>query len=308
VEQRCWQVFDDQLAGFPWAKTVAMYQATRALLQADHLEKRFASFAAANQKRLTAHFGAAVDRAVAAYMANRSTIFMPATEEDVEVQHSAIAAATRELLLHAAADLTDTSPFAAAQEHLNLVIKEGYQQVKDKNIELWKVHSDEATRCAAASNRVAERACGVVCLFSSVPWYHKAVTRRHLSDCFTKSAIAQQMATPLRQRVFEAWYAKDLVRETSRVSTKFTICLAILFIIIGALWWQCRPRGPPIMQNGYYVPPMPGSMQAPMGNPAMFPQAQFQRPAYQAGDCYGYGQSDPGLVQRRGFGIFHGGA
>jgi len=271
------------------------------------VDARMSTFLAVNEKKLTAYFSSAVDRSVAAYMANRSTIYMPATEEEVQNQHSQIAAATRGFLLNAAGGLTDTMPFEASRDRLETVITDEYKRVQDKNVELWKVHSDEATRCAANANRVAGKACGILCLFTTVPWYHKAVTRQHLTDCFTRSTMSQQMATPLRTRVFEAWYAKDLVRETSRVHTKFCVLVACCVVVITLFWWTCY-RQPSAMRPGYYGQPMPPPMSTRMHPPTMH-QQQF---GYnnQANACYGQYPPQPGQAQGWGFGswISRGGA
>merc|ERR1712190_580058 len=98
-----------------------------------------------------------------------------------------LAGSIRDLLNEQSSDLVaakDTDAYRGALVRLNGVMEEGYQHLRQKNIELWKVHSDEATRCALRENRVIERHCGLVCLFNKVPRVHKKTSERNLFECF----------------------------------------------------------------------------------------------------------------------------
>lgn len=312
VEQRYWQVFEDRLAGYSWSKSVSHYRASRALLQVDHYEARMAAFMAANEQRLKTHFFAALDRAIAGYNANRSSVILPAAEADVEAEHTRLAVWTRELLADSAQELTDTDTFSDARARLDLALVEGFQQVREKNIELWKAHSDEATRCALAANRVVERECGSACLFNTIPWAHQATCRRHLSDCFARSAIGVHMAPTLRAQVFKAWYAKDLIREAQRVQFRFTVLLATLLALAGGVWWSCRSKGPQRAPTMW--PPIYGQQQQQQQPNLLMPQSGcFGQP--QRSECFTSGhqatsfmQPRPGYQPASGFSFFRAGA
>merc|ERR1712113_1049200 len=116
----------------------------------------------------------------------------------------------RSLLVEQGGQLTDTSAHKGALHSLNTVLEEGHQHVRQKNIELWKVHSDEATRCAVRENRAVMAKCGLTCLFNKVPSVHKVTCQRHLFDCFARSGTGSRMSPQMQAKVFENWYEKDL--------------------------------------------------------------------------------------------------
>jgi len=297
AKERCWQVFEERLAAHSWASSVSHYKTSKALVQSEYYEARFVAFTAANEKRLQAHFSATLEHILAAYSANRSSVIMPAAESDIEAEQSRLASWAKEMLEGSAKDLSDTDAFTNARSHLNGVLKQGYEQMREKNVELWKAHSDEATRCALALNQEVMKKCGLLCLFSAVPWSHRATSRRHLSDCFARSAMASRMSMPLRAQVFEAWYNKDLGRDIQQVRTRFTMILGTAAALVAAMGWSCccRSRQPPqyynptwsTPQERYYAP----QQRPPVAWPPMEPPG-----------CYG--QAPP----RRSFGFFRGGA
>lgn len=212
---------------------------------------------AANEQRLQTYFSAALDRALGTYVANRSTIVMPAAEVDVEAEHVQLASWAQEVLTGTVKELTDTDAFGEARRRFDLAMREGLQQVKEKNIEVWKAYSDEATRCAVAANRAREKQCSIFCLFNNVPLAHQATSRRHLMDCLTKSAVGSRMAAPLQAQVFEAWYKKDMGYDSQRVRMRFYSLLVTMAALAFGAWWRLRRRA--ITYEGYdfYGQPQP---------------------------------------------------
>ena len=67
VQSRCWQAFDDKLAGHKWMKLLSHHKTHKALVQTETYEHRMARFTAANDQRLSAHFRAALERCVSSY-------------------------------------------------------------------------------------------------------------------------------------------------------------------------------------------------------------------------------------------------
>lgn len=256
TEQRCWRAFEDRLAAYAWAPSVSHYKANRALVQSELLQARFSAFAATNEQRLKAFFSAQFDRAMTGYLSNRSTIVMPAAEADVEAEHAQLAAWAQEVLTGALKDLMDSDAFGEVRARLDNAMREGLQQAREKNIEVWKAYSDEATRCAVAANRARESQCGWFCLFNNVPWSHQATSRRHLNDCLAKSTVGSRMAATLRGHVFDAWYRKDIHSEAQRVWMRFYAILTTFAALIIGGWWRMTRR-PQIAwtQPGMYCPP-----------------------------------------------------
>lgn len=261
AEDRCWRAFEDHLAPHSWAKSVSQYTTNRALVQAEYLEARLSAFSAANDQRLKNYFSGAIERAMAAYRANRSLIHMPAPEGNVQADHAQHAAWAQEVLIGSVKDLTDTDAFGEIRQRFDANMRQGLAEVLEKNIEVWKAYSDEATRCAVAANRAREQQCSLFCLFRNVPWAHRSTSRRHLSDCLGKSAMGSRMSAPLRAQVFEAWYKKDMSYEVQQVNTRFWTWLVMLVAATILAWWRCMRPAQPSWQQGYYYAQQPVQQQ-----------------------------------------------
>jgi len=264
AEQRCWRAFDDHLAPYPWARSVPQYATNRALVQSEFLEARLSAFSAANEQRLRNHFSGAFDRALAAYRSNRSSIYMPAPEGNVQADHAQHAAWAQEVLIGSVKDLTDTDAFGEVRKRFDASMREGLAQVLEKNIEVWKAYSDEATRCAVAANRAREQQCNLFCFFRNLPWSHRSTSRRHLSDCLGKSAMGSRMSAPLREQVFDAWYKKDMSYEVQQVNNRFWAWTVMSLVVSALAWWRwARPAQPYLQarQGYYYAPQQPVQQQ-----------------------------------------------
>lgn len=318
VETRCWQAFEDQLAGAPWSKRVAHYKAHRALVRTEHLDAKMNAFTAANEQRLRAHFAAGLGRAMAAYNANRSAITMPTAEADLEAEHRLLVGWTTDLLLGFASSamtdsmgsskqdgslgLTDTEAFAEVKKRTDQALREDLLQLREKNVELWKAHSDEATRCAVAANRARERTCGqVFCLFTMVPWVHRSASKQHLNQCFGKSASGSKMTPSLQAQVFEAWYSKDMGNEAHKVGTRWMALLLTVAALSVAIWWNFFRQSPPRPLSSPYGHMPQSYFHAGMA-PAQHGISQVPRPS----DLYNQQCMQGGLPSR--FSMFRGGA
>jgi len=241
--RRCMEAFEGQLSRYPWMHNAAHYRSTQALVRSEHLEARLQHFRAANDAKIRDHMRGGLERAIGAYRGNRTSIGMPAPEAEVEAGHMRLAKFTREGLAFHARGLEDTDAFADAIRRLDAVLGEGYQQAREKNVELWKVHSDDATRCAAAANMESERRCGSFCLFSLLPWAHKRTSRQHLANCFARSSSGSRMSPLLQSQVFEIWYSRDMGFAAQYVRYRFFTMLATVALICLGLWWRCAGAG-----------------------------------------------------------------
>jgi len=252
VSVKCWQAFNERLAKHKWMMFLTHYKTHEAQVQTETVESRMARFEAANEQRLGAHFRTVLDRCVSSYKARKANLAMPVSETDIDGEHHKLASAIREMLEEQGRDLSDTDSFKGSLRRLNAEIEEGHRHVRQKNVELWKVHSDEATRCALRENQRVERSCSFTCLFNKVPTVHKSTSKKHLIQCFARSGAASKMSPQMQLDVFENWYNKDLAHDGAMVWNNFYIGSAIIGIVVMAV---CRSRG---RQPAPFDPSVPG--------------------------------------------------
>lgn len=309
----CWRAFDEHLGSQRWAVNIPKYQTVKAVVQKENLDARLARFSAAHDKRLNTHLHTGLQATHEYYNQRGSTINMPAPTEDLEAQHSQLAAATQDRLKEYAGGLTDTNAFAETSKQLGAHMKASRQQLEEKNVELWKVYSDGATRCAAAANRQRYLECSYFCLFTNIPWWHRSVSRRNLNDCFHKDPASARMSTKLQAQVFEVWYTKDLGQASNHVANRFYMIVISIIVLVVTLWWLrsgCR-----YWYNFRYWY-TGGKIYSPQGVVYQQPQVWSSGGGYglQQDVCYGQRQQQPvysqqmpqqgqygGVTQRRGF-------
>jgi len=257
VAVKCWQAFDEKLAKHRWMMTLAHYKTHKALVQTETYDARMARFAAGNEQKLTAHFRTAVERCTSSYRARKANLAMPVSEEDLVAEHRQLATSIRELLDEQAGqsgDLKDTDNYRQAVRNLNAAMEEGSLQAARKNVELWKVHSDEATSCAVRENDAVMRHCGLLCLFNKVPQVHKSMSQKHLIQCFARSGTASRMSPAMQKQVFENWYSKDLAHDATTVWHTFYMNSAAVGLLILVLCLACNRRPAQAPYGGYGKP------------------------------------------------------
>jgi hypothetical protein len=309
AESVCWRAFEAKLENYPWVEKIAKYEVAKAQVRKEAYEARTSRFSAVHEKRLSAHLHTGQQNALASYKEKANSVSMPVAQSDVELEHSKVATAAQDFLAEFAKGLTDTDAFKETSEQLAASMKEGLQLLQDKNVELWKVYSDGATRCAAKENNQRSRDCGILCLFSNVPWWHYRVSRKHLMQCFAKDSFGSRMSQQLQQQVFEAWYKKDMGHASSVVQRRMWMWIFSALAIAAAFWWYFRGRRQMYFYNYY---PMQGSVYQPQMNQGVWRQpGTWASPGYglRPDACYGqqayahqaaappYG---PAVTQRRG--------
>jgi len=265
VENRCWQAFDDKLKNHKWMMLLGHYKTHKAVVRTDMYENRMGRFVAANEQRLSQHMRSVLDRCASSYKTRKANLAMPVSESDIETEHRQLVTTIRDEMREQGRDITDTEVYKGAERSLNGVLEEGWRQVKQKNVELWKVHSDEATRCALDKNRDVEKGCGLFCPFNKVPMTHKKRSRQHLLDCFANSGTGSRMSLGMQNEVFEDWYNKDLAHDAATVWNN--LYLAAGTTIIGLLVLMlmncgCSRQRQPIYSDPRQVrvPGSPGSV------------------------------------------------
>lgn len=252
VAVKCWQAFDDRLTKHEWMKVLTHYKTHKALVQTEHYEAKMQRFKASNDQRLASHYRAALDRCVASYRARKANLAMPVSETDLDAEHRQLASGVREMLDEQGRELMDTGTYKGTLSSLNEVLEEGLLHLRKKNVELWKVHSDEATRCALKENQAVERRCGLLCLFNKVPMVHKATSQKHLFACFPRSGTGARMSTSMQMQVFEDWYNKDLAHDAATVWNNFYIGTALIGLCGILLASACKTRRPQPVVPSYY--------------------------------------------------------
>lgn len=248
VAVKCWQAFDEKLSRHKWMMMLTHYKTHKALVQSETLDSRMTRFAAANEQKLSTHFRTALDRCAGSYRARKGNLAMPVSENDLEAEHRALATSVRELLDEQAGqsgDLKDTDSYRGAASSLSTILQEGAQHARQKNVELWKVHSDEATRCAVRELEAVMRQCGLTCLFNKVPGIHKTTCQKHLIQCFARSGAGSRMSPMMQMQVFENWYNKDLAHDASTVWNNFYIGSAVVGLAVLLLCTACGRRSQP---------------------------------------------------------------
>lgn len=258
VAVKCWQAFDERLSKHKWMLLLGHYKTHKALVQTETYESRMTRFAASNEQKLSAHYRTALDRCVSSYKTRKANLAMPVSEGDLDSEHRQLASSIREMMEEQGRDLMDTDAYKGTLRSLNDALEEGFQHLRKKNVELWKVHSDEATRCALRLNQAVERRCGLLCLFNKVPRVHKQTSQKHLIECFPKSGTGARMSPSMQLQVFEDWYNKDLAHDAATVWNNFYIGSALVGLISLLFWSACRKRAPPPVPASYYqqVPPL----------------------------------------------------
>lgn len=315
AESACWNAFNDRLGTTKWATAIPKYQIAKVQVRKEALEARVARFSSAHDKRLSAHLHTGLQSAKAAYMEKAGSVSMPAAQTDIDNQHSQLAASTQELLNEYAKTLADTDAFKEINKQLTGFMAEGRQHLQDKNVELWKVYSDGATRCAGAANEQRSRDCYWFCLFNYVPWWHRSISRRNLNVCFAKDAISSRMTPQLQAQVFEVWYSKDMGQAAARVWSKFVALTLTVLVASAATWWFVRGRRAFYSRFYGYYPVQGNVYQSRLGGQGLWAGSDsWVSPGYglRTDGCYGqqqavYGQQvgqphyGPAMTQRRGF-------
>lgn len=288
AERAGWRAFDERLGIYTWAPKVAKYSVHKAQVQKEAIEARIARFTAANEKRLSAHLHTGLLAAHAAYKERGVAVSMPAPQADLEAQVTQLASTAKDQLAEFAAGLTDTDTYKETSKKFASLLADGRQQLQEKNVELWKVYSDGATRCAAAANAQRWQSCGFFCPFNNVPWAHKMTSRKHLTSCFAKDAVGSRMSPQLQAQVFEVWYSKDVGPAARGVLNRFYAIIITFAILIATIWWFRHGRRYMYCYMPSWCYPVGGNYCAP----------QYTRQGTWQMGGYGIPRQDPCFVQQ----------
>jgi len=166
------------------------------------------------------------------------TSLLPCEESILMAQHTKAVDALTDSMDNelGAAKFNDTDPYRETRSGLDEVVSTEYEKLSAKNIELWKIHSDEATQCGMEMNdKYTEENCpqGWFCVFKVWPSKHREISMDHLMDCFSKR---KGIVPPrdIQERVFTSWYEKELAREASEVRNNMWV--AGISLVVPLVW------------------------------------------------------------------------
>jgi Guanylate-binding protein, N-terminal domain len=202
-------------------------------------DSRFTRLTQSMNVRLQDHFRRIADLLLGEYQELRRHLEMkvlPAEAEYLRHQFESVEKSILDKLSDSAPNLTDTPHFEKVTKRLHSVFKKENDKVARKNVELWKVHSDEATQCALDLNKKYKQYnCwnSWLCLFSLIPASHRAKTQENLNNCFNKSS--SNMPSSMRKAVFESWYEKDLAADSNEVTRN--MWLTVISLVLPASWF-----------------------------------------------------------------------
>jgi hypothetical protein len=242
VEKAVLDVFPGEL-GRPWMKAIhPLFEQTTQQIKLE-IEKKLNQFRRAHEERLYEWFKKNSEKALGGYRDMKRTIevsLLPLDESDLVREH---AGAVTALLTSLDSDLgaakfNASNPYRGTRSSLDSIVDQELQKLKKKNIELWKVHSDEATQCAFELNsQYVGLNCpqGWFCWFKVWPGAHKRRSTEHLMQCFAQGR--NPPSESIRTQIFESWYEKELGKEVAEVRSNMWIALVSLLVPIAWIFY-----------------------------------------------------------------------
>ena len=239
IERALTLVFVQEL-GRPWMRSISpLYEDTTKFIQKE-IQLKLNQFKAAHEERLYEWFRKNSEKALSVYRDMKRTIEvsrLPLDESDLVREHTKAVSA---LVTSLDEDLggikfNASSAYRETRSSLNNVVETELVKLKRKNIELWKVHSDEATQCAFELNaQYVNMHCpqGWFCWFKVWPGSHRSRSWEHLMQCFgTKQGGPSQ---GIQNQIFDSWYEKELAKEVAEVRSNMWI--AMVSVLVPIAW------------------------------------------------------------------------
>jgi len=239
------QMYEENLDGYQWVKFHDQFKLHRSHIQTE-VQEKLRRFETENAASLNAHFSQAYEAAFEHYKVQKNLLRLPLDDEELQQAQTTLRQDSA-LQIHSMvkkADLSDTNQFSEAGARLDRQMVLEWNRLQKKNIELWRVHSDEATSCALEKLRTDEQGCAFfhLCVWHLIPWMHRKTCQNHLLACLEKHQQAQTMSVGMQHKIFDSWYEKDLAYEASFSRNNFmAICGAgLLFLLMCLLGTRRR--------------------------------------------------------------------
>ena len=183
-------------------------------------------------------------KALTVYIDMKRTIetsVLPCDESVLRNQHEKAVLALTDSLdrEYGALKFNDTDVYRETRAGLDEVVSSEFEKLELKNIELWKIHSDEATQCGFEMNaKYTEENCpqGWFCWFKVWPAHHREISMDHLLQCFGRPSKRKGVVPPrdIQERVFSSWYEKELAKEAGEVRNNMWI--AGISLVVPLVW------------------------------------------------------------------------
>ncbi|KAF4694172.1 hypothetical protein FOZ60_008975 [Perkinsus olseni] len=232
---------------YPWIASQPEFRSNKALL-IQEVKDRIDTCTSRHAVRLAEHLRQEVEILMGEYRAEKRKLEMtalPADEAVLRREHTAITQDVLDRFDNDEEAVADSAAYKDFRSQLDHNMGAEWDRLRKKNIELWKVHSDDATACALEMNqKYVKESCpqGWMCLFKLWPSAHAARVKANLDECFdTKSSV--KMPISMRQAVFDSWYEKELGKEAAEVRQNLMVFLFTLTLpVVWISWLSTRSR------------------------------------------------------------------
>ncbi|KAF4727746.1 hypothetical protein FOZ63_005524 [Perkinsus olseni] len=232
---------------YPWIASQPEFRSNKALL-IQEVKDRIDTCMSRHAVRLAEHLRQEVEILMGEYRAEKRKLEMtalPADEAVLRREHTAITQDVLDRFDNDEEAVADSAAYKDFRSQLDHNMGAEWDRLRKKNIELWKVHSDDATACALEmSQKYVKESCpqGWMCLFKLWPSAHAARVKANLDECFdTKSSV--KMPISMRQAVFDSWYEKELGKEAAEVRQNLMVFLFTLTLpVVWISWLSTRSR------------------------------------------------------------------
>jgi len=218
------QLFEANLEAYEWVKFHDQFKLHRSHIQTEAQEK-IRRFELENHGSLNAYFNQVFEEAWEHYKVKKNSLRLPLDDQELETAQEELRLESLQLIptIVKDADVSDTQQHTDCGIKLEKNMKKEYQRLANKNVELWRVHSDEATNCAQERLKVEEKQCTLMgnCLFHFVPYLHRDICSRFLYDCLQKHQTSRLISSAMQQKIFESWYEKDLQYDATYTKNNF---------------------------------------------------------------------------------------
>lgn len=232
--------YDGVCSDREWMRGNEHFKAHRALL-ASETEKLVSAYKKSYEARVKQVLDMYLTQATERYKDGKMKVelsVLPSDEITIENSHLKLVKDNEDFFGSKVLQLSGYSSYKPIGAQLQAVYRTELDKLRRKNIELWRVHSEEAIVCALQRNfEYVQANCphGWFCLFKLVPQYHERVARANLEACIDGApGVRAKMPVSLRSSVFDSWYSKDLAREASEV--KNNMYMAVAGISLPMIW------------------------------------------------------------------------
>eukprot|EP00397_Hematodinium_sp_SG-2012_P003830 GEMP01003839.1.p1 GENE.GEMP01003839.1~~GEMP01003839.1.p1 ORF type:complete len:784 (+),score=158.65 GEMP01003839.1:152-2503(+) len=239
-------MFEENLKGFHWVPFHDQFKLHRALVNTEVTEK-LRRFETENAASLNAYFAQIYEAAWEHYKAQKNLLHLPLDDEELSTAQSGLQLESLAQVPSSVkgSDVSDTKQYVETQARLNKQMVQEWHRLQKKNIDLWRIHSDEATQCALEYLRRDESQCSFfhLCVWHIIPFWHRSKCNGHLLLCLDKHQHTIRMSRNMQQKVFDSWYEKDLMYEASFARNNGIMVLCSTLVLLIFIFYGFR-RGP----------------------------------------------------------------